>query len=158
MGELVTALVAAIRALGLSAVARFPAEEMPRLTHAVTAVGLQKAETVGSGFADYLGTFEENGGLTERYGKRLTADLLCRVYAPDGDSAMTAAETLCGLLMGPVGGLQARQTVLGPCVYDREADCFTMDVTVTVTAHYLAALPPEQEPTFRDFRLESECI
>ena len=151
------ALLAAVRQTGLPATRQFPSLPMPRVTRAAVAVGLQEVQGESSGFGDYLGIFaDEKGNPVERYGKRITARCLCRIFAPDGSSALTAVETLGSLVMGQVSGLRPHGFTVGPCAYDRDTDCYTQDVVLSLSAYYRAEVPAGDDPTFRDFRLECE--
>ena len=157
MGELMDTILAALQEAGIPAVREFPMEAMPHLTRAAAAAGLQSIRGESGGFADYLGVFEDPAlGSVERYGKRLTVTLLCRIYAPRGELAAAGAETVCALLTSGIPGLRARTFTVGDCAYDGQADCCTVDVTATVIASFYAAMPMGEEPTLEDFRLESE--
>lgn len=152
MRELVTAVAAALSAAGLNVTEKFPAGEARRLRQPVVAVSVKALHGEGGGLADYLGETEQGAS---RYGKRFTAELLCRVAVPVGMRAPAAAEPVCAALLGGVPGITVRTIAVGEPLFDAVADCFTLDVTATC-AVYLYAEQDADDAAFLDFRLECE--
>lgn len=152
MSALVQAIAQALTAAGLAVTAKFPSSRAARLRQPVVAVSLQALQGEGSGFADYLGLTEDG---RERYGKRVRATLLCRIAAPSGESAATAAETVMAALLAGVSGVQIRKLTVSETSFDAVADCFTLDVTAEA-AVWLYAEQTGDDPLFLDFRLECE--
>ncbi|MBQ7566133.1 MAG: hypothetical protein IJT18_03355 [Oscillospiraceae bacterium] len=153
MRELVDAVMAALRAAGLTVTEKFPNFEAKRLRQPVVAVSLRALRGEGSGLTDYLGETEDG---TARYGKRCEAEFLCRIAAPIGSSTREPTETVCAALLGGVAGMNVRSVTLDEVGFDTVADCYMQDVTLTAGV-YLYAEQEDIDAAFEDFKLECEC-
>ena len=152
MRDVILALCNALRENGLTVTEKFPPRYAPRLRDAIVAVSLRQMQGVSCGFADYLGLTDDG---KERYGKRIKAEFLCRIAAPDGAAASSAAERVCAVLLGGINGVIIREMTVGRAQYDDHADCFTLDITAAITAS-LYAEQTGDDPAFLDFKLECE--
>ena len=152
MRDVILALCNALRESGLAVTEKFPPRYAPRLREAIVAVSLRQLQGASCGFADYLGLTDDG---KERYGKRIKAEFLCRIAAPDGAAASLAADSVCAALVGGINGVFVREMTVGQAQFDERADCFTLDVTALVTAS-LYAEQTGDDPAFLDFKLECE--
>ena len=101
MDELIRALIKKLTDAGLTAVRAFPEGMMPRLTKAVTAVGIREVKSAGAGAYAYLGMREDEAGtLRAVYGRRLEAEAFLQVWCPrviGGKTCMDTAEQAMAL-------------------------------------------------------------
>lgn len=153
MDEILNALLTAFKGAGISAVRRFPAGVMPRLTGCVAAVSVEKVRAAGCGLGEYLGTEDVPGmGLVERYGKTMQATLLIRVYCPDGCDD----EGVLDVLLAQPGGVLVTDILAGQPEFHPETDCFVTDIRADVTAYLMALRAPDDDTELLDFRLEGD--
>lgn len=159
MEELIRALIKKLTDAGLTAVRAFPEGLMPRLTKAVTAVGIREVKSAGAGAYAYLGMREDaEGTLRAVYGRRLEAEAFLQVWCPrviGGKACMEAAEQAMAALSEQSGGVRIEALTMGQCVYDAGSDCFQCMLTAKTQA-YLYAVCNEEETEFTDFILKGE--
>lgn len=159
MEELIRALIKKLTDAGLTAVRAFPEGMMPRLTKAVTAVGIREVKSAGAGAYAYLGMrADEAGVLRAVYGRRLEAEAFLQVWCPrviGGKTCMDTAEQALSALSEQGGGVRIEALTMGPCVYDAGSDCFQCMLTAKTQA-YLYAVCNEDETEFTDFILKGE--
>ena len=139
---------------GFQAVRRMPEGELPELSGAVVAVGLEKAEATDAGLYSYLGVTEMDGKTVSIYGRRLEAE----VVSPENLGAkacMEASSALLTKLSGGIPGLAISKTVMEGCRFEADMDCYCCKMTATALA-YVYALANEEETEFTDFMLKGE--
>lgn len=154
MRQLITALTEALSAAGIRVTARLPGRTASRLRTPLVAVGLKGGKGGDAGLGEYLGATETG---EERYGKRVSLEILLRVAAPDGQSAEETAEAVCDVLLRGIDGMRVERFSLGEASFDAAADHCVLDVTAAVSA-YLWTQPPEEDAAVLDFKLEGETI
>lgn len=156
MEQLIQAFLAALSAVGITAVRQQPQLTLPLLSAPVTAVGLAGAKGEEQAFFEYLGELEQEGGTVSLYGRRLEAEISLTVYCPKklgGQRCRQEADSICQLLSGSLNGIRFAGFSVEPCRYEPESDLFRCGITVQARA-YLYALPNEDETEFTDFILK----
>lgn len=153
MDRFINAVLTALEEAGIPAIRRLPGGSMPRLTGPRAAVGLESIKAAPGAAYDYLGTeYSDEFGDVERYGRKMDAVLLVRVFAPDGASV---SSRVCTVLMGGFDGVTVKDISASMAEFDPVADCFVTEVRADVSA-YLYAQSASDEDEFLDFRLEGE--
>lgn len=154
MDTFIKAVLTALEEAGIPAMKRLPSPMMPRLTGPRAAVGFESIKAAQGAAYDYLGTEEtEEYGQVERYGRRMEAVLLVRVFAPDG--AEVGDKVALALARG-FDGVTVKDISAKMAGFDPVADCFVTEVRAEISA-YLYAVGGSDEETFLDFRLEGEA-
>ena len=153
MEDVISLVLTALEEAGIPAVKAIPRGVMPRLTAPKAAVQLESVKSETPGLYEYLGVEETpERGPVERYGRRMSAVLLVRIFAPDNESVAPAV--LCALQQGFSGVTVEKITASAP-VFDSVADAFMTEVRAEISA-YFYALSGEDTSEFLDFRLEGE--
>ena len=147
-----------LKGAGFQAVRRMPEGNVPELSGAVVAVGLEKAEAADAGLYSYLGVLETDGKAVSLYGKRLEAQVTMEVVSPEdlgAKACMEASSALLTKLSGGIPGLTVTKTVMEGCRFEADMDCYCCKMTATALA-YIYALANEDETEFTDFMLKGE--
>lgn len=153
MDRFIKAVLTALEEAGIPAIERLPGGVMPRLTAPRAAVGLESIKAAPGAAYDYLGTeYTDDRGDVERYGRRMDAVLLVRVFAPQGSEV---GSKVCMVLAGGFPGVTVKEISASMAEFDPVADCFVTQVRAEVSA-YLYAQSDSDEELFLDFRLEGE--
>lgn len=153
MDEIIVRVLTALEEAGIPAVRAMPDGIMPRLKGPRAAVCFERVKRSSPGLYEYLGTEETaDRGEVERYGRRISAVLLIRVCAPDGQAV---SPRVCRALEGGIRGVTIGEITASAAVFDPVADVFVTEVRAELAA-YLIAESTDDSVQFLDFRLEGE--
>jgi hypothetical protein len=150
------AVVAALKAAGISAVRQFPDSEADR-TAAVVCVGLRRNKLVSAGAGDYMGERTDGGIVSEVYGFRMEPVVALDVYSPDdaengAEGCLAAAALIAAALPAFPSGLKPRAFSCGETTFDGISEMFHMPAELGCSA-FLTREMDAETGAFTDFVL-----
>ncbi len=149
------AVIGALTAAGLPALAAFPAAEAKRYEAAVAAVDVGTVQGAALGFCNYLGQARnEDGSLTEVYGKQLEAEITVEVRAGRASVCQSGCETAADVLLGGLpSGVRPEELTWEALQWERETELFLRRGHLRCRALFTARAE-EEDALFLDFVLK----
>lgn len=156
LAQVRTAVLHALRAAGIPAMERFPAERIRAHDGAVAAVGVGTASGKTAGFCHYLGEVVDahTQAVRERYGKELSGQIIVELRAEKAADCEQGCETATETLLSQLPeGIQTGELVWEAIVWEKATGMFLRRGNLACRALFLAECEAETGE-FLDFRLK----
>lgn len=156
LSQIRTAVIAALRSAGMTAMEHFPEERVKSYSGAVAAVGVGTAEGKTMGFCHYLGemTDPETQAVRERYGKELKGEITVELRAERAAVCEAGCEQASEVLLGGLPeGIRAEELTWEAICWEKATGMFLRRGALTCRALFLAECEAETGE-FLEFRLK----